>query len=42
MFSNRSNKEACSMKAQWHASHKSMQDGIAGLPGILEVFKHAT
>jgi hypothetical protein len=42
MFSKRSNKEACSMKAQWHASHKSMQDGIAGLPGILEVFKHAS
>ena len=25
-----SNKEACSMKAQWHAAHRSMQDGAAG------------
>ena len=30
MFSKRSNKEACSMKAQWHAAHRSMQDGAAG------------
>jgi hypothetical protein len=50
-FSKRSNKEACSMKAQWHAAHRSTQDGVAGLPGIVfhkyfngisQVFKHAS
>jgi hypothetical protein len=30
LFSKRSNKEACSMKAQWHAAHRSTQDGVAG------------
>jgi hypothetical protein len=30
MLRKRSNKEACSMKAQGHAAHKSMQDGVAG------------
>jgi hypothetical protein len=30
MFSKRSNKEACNMKAQGHAAHTSMQDGVAG------------
>jgi hypothetical protein len=29
MFSTRSNKEACNMKAQGHAAHSSMQDGVA-------------
>jgi hypothetical protein len=28
------NKEACSMKAQWHAAHMSTQDGVAGLPVV--------
>jgi hypothetical protein len=32
----RSNKEACNMKADWHAAHMSMQDGVAGLPGIVK------
>jgi hypothetical protein len=30
MFSKRSNKEACHMKAQGHAAHRSTQDGVAG------------
>jgi hypothetical protein len=41
MFSERSNKEACSMKAQGHVAHRRMQDGVARLPGTVEVFKHA-
>jgi hypothetical protein len=28
------------IKAQWHAAHRSIQDGVAGLPGTVEVFKH--
>jgi hypothetical protein len=35
MFSERSNKEACSMKAQGHVAHRRMQDGVARLPGIV-------
>jgi hypothetical protein len=42
MFSKGSNKAACNMRAQWHAAHRSMQDGVAGLPGTLEVFEHAS
>jgi hypothetical protein len=47
----KANKEACSMKEQWHSAHMSMQDGVAGLPGIVfhkhftgisQVFKHAS
>jgi hypothetical protein len=30
MFSKRSNKEACNMKAQGHAAHMSTQDSVAG------------
>jgi hypothetical protein len=30
LFSKRSNKEACNMKAQGHAAHMSTQDGVAG------------
>jgi hypothetical protein len=41
-FSKRSNKEACSMKAQLHEAHMSMQEGVAGLPGISQVFKHGS
>ena len=41
LFSEGSNKEACNMKAQGHAAHRSTQDGVAGLPVALEVFKHA-
>ena len=42
MFSKMSNKVACNMKAWCHAAQMSMQDGVAGLPGIVEVFKHAS
>jgi hypothetical protein len=42
MFSKTSNKDACNMKAQGHAAHMSTQDGVARLPGIVEVFEHAS
>jgi hypothetical protein len=42
MFSKSSNKDACNMKAQGHAAHMSTQDGVAGLPGISQVFMHAS
>jgi hypothetical protein len=38
----RSNKEACSVKTQGHAAHMSTHNGVAGLPGTVEVFKHAS
>jgi hypothetical protein len=41
-LSKRSNKEACSMKTQLHEAHRSMQEGVAGLPGISQVFKHGS
>jgi len=41
IISTRSNKDACSMEAQWHAARMSMHNSVAGLPVASEVFKHA-